>query len=148
VSVAFRNYAAAAASVLDTIFGERFEVHPLAYSGGKYFADPDRAIVVVTAILAEKAVVSELEGHRNERAVSRLTLDHATTHAAIELKKSAAPYDLKSKDRFLRLSDRFFYEVSGVLNDDLDHVSFRVTKMGQAGVTFPDVVLTMLGGWR
>ncbi|GEM_PF-2276164 len=131
MSVAFRGYAAAAAQVLDQIFGEPFIILPMAYVGGKYVADTSRAQASVTAIYTEKAVFSQPIGQRNAAATSQtIVAEHATAYDSIEILKAAVPYDVRAKDRFKRLSDNTFFEVQGVLNDDLDHVSFRVTKMG------------------
>lgn len=127
----FRPYAATAAGVIDNVFGESFAVFPMAFANGRYSADQTRAGQIVRGVFSEKALFSDPVGQRNAGGMSKnIVAEHATTTATIDIKKSAIPYVLRDKDRLQRVADGVYFEVSGVLNDDLDHVSYRVVDLG------------------
>ena len=129
----FRAAQAAAAVVIDTVFGEPFTLRPMRQIGGRLVEDPDRPSVDLDAILTEHAALSDPIGERNASGMSKgVASAHATAFAKIEFKLSAVPFAVMAKDRFFRTETGDVYEVSGSPKTDLGNVAVRVTKLGSA----------------
>jgi hypothetical protein len=130
--VPFRSFAAAAGGVIDIIFGEPFTAVPMQFVGGKWSQDPIRTPLTINGNLIQQPAFDDAIGHHGQRAARNIVAEHATTHSQIEILESSLPYSLKAKDRFERLSDGTLWEIQGVQSYDLDHISFRITIMGQS----------------
>lgn len=127
----FRAFAATAAVILDQIYGEPFNVKPMAMVSGKWIADPARAPTAVTAVLTEKSAFSPPIGQKNLSGMSKgIVSEHATMFSTIDIARAALPYALRAKDRLVRAADSMIFEIEGVENDDLDHVTYRVAQLG------------------
>lgn len=129
----FRAAQAAAANVIDQVFGEAFTLRPMSHVAGRLVADPDRSGVSLTAVFTEHSAFSDPIGERNASGMSKgVASAHGAGFATIEFKISDAPYAVVAKDRFIRAATGEVFEVSGSPTTDLDHLVLRVVRLGVA----------------
>lgn len=127
----FRAAQAAAAGVIDQVFGETFTLRPMTQIGGRLTTDPGRASVSITAIFTEKSAISDPIGERNASGMSKgVASAHGAGFATIEVKISDVPYAVVAKDRFVRAATGEVFEASGTPTTDLDHLVLRVMRLG------------------
>ena len=125
----FSDQWAAASVNVDVFYGEAFTYQPMTHVGGRWIVDPARAAALIVAALDEAAVLSDPLG---KRAAANTVSPDASTHAIIDLASTALAYPCKAKDRLQRASDSSWFEVSGVLQDNLARIGLRVVRLGPA----------------
>lgn len=127
----FRSAVSAAIPALEAVFGEQFIITPQAYIGGRHGPDPARDDVRVTGIFTDIANIGDMIGERNASGMSKgVVSGSASGQGTIDFKRSAVPFEIKSKDRIERVETGEKFEVTGAPTNDLDHIFIRVVRLG------------------